>query len=70
MGFYFCFYFAFVNFVYTYFIKIYLFNFLRDEYPIFHKLIEYHISSSSCRTISTDLPDPLPPPFPTVHRFR
>ena len=27
-------------------------------------------SSSSCHAISTDLPDPLPPPFSIVHRFR
>ena len=26
-------------------------------------------SSSSCRTISTDLPDPLLPPFPIIHCF-
>ena len=27
-------------------------------------------SSSSCRAISTDMPDPLSPPLPNVHRFR
>ena len=26
--------------------------------------------SSSCRAISTDIPDPLSPPLPIVHRFR
>ena len=28
------------------------------------------IISSSCRTISTDIPDPLSPPLPIVHRIR
>ena len=27
-------------------------------------------SSSSSRAISTDIPDPLSPPLPIVHRFR
>ena len=27
-------------------------------------------SSSSCRGISTDIPDPLSPPLPNIHRFR
>ena len=29
-----------------------------------------YTSSSSCRTISTDIPDPFPPPFSIVHCFR
>ena len=29
-----------------------------------------HNRSSSCRAISTDIPDPLSPPLPIVHRFR
>ena len=28
------------------------------------------LSSSSCRAGSTDIPDPLSPLFPIVHRFR
>ena len=28
-----------------------------------------HILSSSCRAISTDIPDPLSPPLPIVRRF-
>ena len=28
------------------------------------------LSSSSCRTISTDIPEPFSPPFSIVHRFR
>ena len=32
--------------------------------------IKYISSSSSCRAGSTDIPDPLSPLFPIVHRLR
>ena len=32
--------------------------------------LRVYISSSSCHAISTDIPDPLSPPLPIVHRFR
>ena len=33
-------------------------------------LLYIYISSSSCRAISTDIPDPLSPLLPIVHRLR
>ena len=48
-------------------------TFTREDFPgAFQKLLEhaqsYISSSSSCRAGSTDIPDPLSPLFPIVHR--
>ena len=39
----------------------------QNIFPLLSKALS---SSSSCRSISTDIPVPLSPPLPIVHRFR
>ena len=45
------------------------FTILKDEEWNKKNLLHWRLSSSSCRTISTDIPDPFSPPFSIVHCF-
>ena len=59
-------------------VKFFLYTMLLVFFAFLQCLNEHHSqmsmltvsSSSSCRTISMDIPDPLPPTFSMVHRFR
>ena len=44
-------------------------SFIASGRSIYHHLWHFYLSSSSCRAASTDIPDPLSPLFPIVHRL-
>ena len=65
----------------TIYIYIYIYEMCLGEYICVHRYIKklppnveneilFSLSSSSCHAIRTDIPDPLLPPIPIVHRFR
>ena len=53
------------------YIYIYIYIYINEQlYISIYICIYIYISSSSCRAGSTDIPDPLSPLFPVVHRLR
>ena len=54
------------KYIYKY-IYIYIYIYI---YTYIYIYIYIYISSSSCRAASTDIPDPLSPLLPIIHRVR
>ena len=50
--------------------NIYIYIHTQTQRNISLSLSFYISSSSSCRTASTDIPDPLSPSLPIIHRLR